>query len=170
MGKIAKDKYVNVAYAKVTMSAPNVLTFQPFQFAVGVFQGVAIVVHRILYYPLGATLREMVAATEDLDMAVTTSSRLTSIYDVSEPGVVDRCGILCIGVPVANMHLPIITDWTALPMGGKIIAPNPLFIALETSGFTAAGEMRVQMDFTFVELTPGDYIELIQSQLPANIL
>ncbi|MBA7702495.1 hypothetical protein ES703_111264 [subsurface metagenome] len=169
MAKVAKDKYSNVAFGRVTMGAPNVLTFEPIRFAVGVFQGVAIVVHRLSYFPWHATLRELVAATDAFTMGLVSSNRILNLYDISDPAIIDRHDVVGIGVAVENIELPIISDFTTMPEQGRILAPNPLYLAMMTQGFVAAGSGHVQIDFSFVELADKDYIELIQSQLPANL-
>jgi len=164
-----RDEYSNVAYASITMSAANALTFAPIRMAVGIFQGVGIVVHKILYIPTVPTIREIVAATDSLVMAFCTSDSLTAIDDVIQPAIIDVITLAGIGTNVEIMKTPIVSDFTTLPGGGKIIPANPLFLALFSAGFTAAGVIRAQIDFTYIELADKDYIELIQSQLPANI-
>ncbi len=169
MAKVKRDQYTNVAYASCLMSAADTLSFELVQFAVGIFQGVGILIHRVLYYPVGSSLRQIVAASDSLTIALTTSNRLTSIDDVTEPAVIDRQAIIGIGAGVEPVYLPMISDWTNLPGGGKIFPANPLYLGVTTAGFTSAAKVFVEIQFTFVELADKDYIELIQSQLPANI-
>lgn len=165
----AKDAYSNVAFGEVTCSAANTLTFSAIQLAVGTFQGVALILHRILYYPTVATLRELVGATDDLAMGLTGSNRLDAIAEISDPSVIDRRGVVGVGVAVEPWSLPIVSDFSRLPGGGKIMTANPLYAAVDSTGFVAAASLLMQLDFTFLELADKDYIELIQAQLPANI-
>jgi hypothetical protein len=44
-----------------------------------------------------------------------------------------------------------------------------LYLAAMSSGFVGAGIIKAQLDFTFVELSDRDYLELIQAQFPGNI-
>ncbi|GAI58496.1 unnamed protein product, partial [marine sediment metagenome] len=44
-----------------------------------------------------------------------------------------------------------------------------LFAAMTSLGAAAECIMFVQLEFTFIELADKDYIELIQSMLPANL-
>lgn len=169
MAQVKPDKFANVAYADVSSSAIDTLTFEPIRFAVGIFQGVGLILHRILYYPSMGALRELVAATDALQMALTTSNRLTSIVDVSESAIIDRRSLAGIGVAVDSIELPFISDFTGLPGGGKILPSNPFFAAVKTAGAAAPSRVYFQLDFTFVELADKDYIELIQSMLPSNI-
>ncbi len=169
MAKVTKDKYANVAFGGVVQTALDTLTFSPIQLAVGIFQGIALCLHRVLYYPTIGVLRELVAATDALEMAMCTSNRVDALYDVAEPAIIDVKTIVCGGIPTEPYVVPYISDLTTLPGGGRIIAANPLYFGVNTQGFTAVAHVIVQLDFTFVELTDADYIELIQSQLAANI-
>lgn len=169
MGKMRLDEFINVAYAYVVQSAINTLTFAQIRMATGIFQGVAMVLHRVKYRPSTRTVRELVAVTDSWQFALTTSNRLVDIADVSEPAVIDVVQRTCVGVPVADMDLPIVSDFTSLPSMGKIIPCNPLFVGIQTAGYATPGSLFIELEFTFKELADKDYIELIQSQLPANI-
>lgn len=164
-----KDAYANKAYGTVTCSAPNTLTFSAIQLAVGLFQGIAMLLHRVQWMPDTTSIREMVAATDSLYLALTSSNRLTSITTVSEPAIIDQKRYVGIGAAVANVELPWVSDFTNLPGGGKLIAANPLYVGIFTGGAVAASTASVILDFTFVELSDRDYLELIQQQFPANL-
>jgi hypothetical protein len=161
--------YSNRAYGEVTMSAANTLTFAAIQMAVGMFQGIAMLIHRINWRPAITTMREMIAATDSLQFAITSSNRLTSIVDVSEPAIIDQMHFIGIGANTALEKEPYVTDWSQLPGGGKLIPANPLFIAANSGGFGAAGTVRAEILFTFVSLADRDYLELIQGLFPSNI-
>lgn len=164
-----RDTYANVGFGYVLMSAANTLTFAQIQFAVGIFQGVALLLHRILWYPSNTLCRELVAATDQCEFAITTSNRLSAIVDTSEPAVVALHRFIGIGAGVERFSLPIITDFTQLPGGGKLMPANPVYVGLGSTGFAAAVFLRCVLEFTFLELTSQDYLELIQAQYPANI-
>lgn len=164
-----RDQYANIGYGVVTMSAANALTFSQIQFAVGLFQGIAILLHRVLWRPTSTSIRELVAASDALYLALTTSNRLANIVDLSEPAIVAALSLIGKGVATENQELPLISDFTMLPGGGKLIPANPIYVAAFTEGAAAASSIRCQMEFTFVELSAADYLELIQSQYPANI-
>lgn len=164
-----KDAYANVAYGSVTHSAANTLTFSQIQFAVGLFQGVAILLHRILWYPGAATIREIVAVTDDLQMALVTSNKISAILDLREPAVIAAKRIVGVGTAVEPRELPLVTDFCLLPGGGKLMPANPVYLASASNGFAAVQNVTICMEFTFLELQASDYLELIQSQYPANV-
>lgn len=167
--KVNKDTYSNIAIAQVTASAANTLTFAQIIFGVGLFQGVALLVHRVNWYPHSTTLRELVAATDALFMALTTSNKLTSIEDVLDPSIIALRSRISVGAATADWDLPLVTDFTSLPGGGKLVPANPMFIAIKQSGAAAAGLIRATMDFTFVSLDSDAYLELLQSMFPVQV-
>jgi hypothetical protein len=170
MGKSAiTDKYSNVAFATVTLSAANTLTFNQILMGTGVFAGVALLINRILWNPTVTSLREIVAATDDLTMALVSSNRLATIFDATDPSVLAQKRLVGIGVAVERYELPLISDFSTLPGGGKLIPASPLWMAGHTSGAAAASVIRCQLDFTFIQLEAADYLELMQSTYPANV-
>lgn len=164
-----KDTYSNIALASVTLSAANTITFSQLQTSVGLFQGVAMLLHRVLWYPASAATREIVASTDQLNMAITVSNRLTSLADVTDPSIVALKQIIGIAANVEKAELPLLSDFTTLPMGGKLIPANPLFIGAASAGFAAACVVRAQLDFSFVQLSDSDYLELLQSMYPIQV-
>jgi hypothetical protein len=167
--KAKKDTYSNVAFQAMAMSAANTLTFAQITLAVGLFQGIAMLLSRVKWQPSEATCREMVANSDLLVMALTSSNRLTTLTAMNDPAMLAYEEIVGIGASVEPWRLPIITDFSTLPGGGKLIAANPIFLAAMTGGFVAAATIRCQLDFTFLTLSDQDYLELIQAQFPANV-
>lgn len=163
------DQFANVAFGDVLMSAANTLTFEQIQMAVGLFQGIAMVIHRVLWLPTATSVRELVAATDTLTLAITTTNRLSSISDITDPAIIAYLSLVGIGANTEPIKLPLESDFTSLPGGGKIVAANPLYIGMNTAGAAAASRTRCQLDFTFLTLADRDYLELLQAQFPANI-
>jgi len=163
------DRYANVAFGSVTESATNTLTFAQILMGVGLFQGVALLLHRVAWHPSAAALRELVAASDSMDVALTTSNRLAAIYDVNDPAIIAQCRLICIAAAVGSYEVPFYSDFTGLPGGGKLIPANPLWIGAKMSGAAAAATIRCQLEFTFVQLDDKDYLELLQAMYPANI-
>lgn len=164
-----RDTYSNTALASVVIAVADTLTFSQINMAVGMFQGVALLLHRILWWPSMAACRQIVAASDNMHMALTTSNRLTSIQDITDPAIVAMSAVVGIGVAVERYELPIISSFQELPGGGKLIPANPLFLAADTSGFSAGVTINAQLDFSFLSLSDADYLELLQSIYPVNI-
>lgn len=164
-----KDAYANSAYGYVLQTAINTLTFAQIMMGTGLFEGRALCLHRIKYFPLESGLRELVAATDALTLAITTTNRLTALSNISDPSIIDRVSRTCIAANIEPMDTPIISDFTMLPMGGRLIPANPLYLAINCGGFAAVCSCRAELEFTFVDMTSSDYLELLQSMYPANI-
>ena len=139
MGKVTADKFANVAFADITQSAINTLGLEPVRFAVGIFQGVGLIIHRILYYPTSATARQVVGATDNISFGLTTTDAITAIDDITQPSIIDRHTLLGVGVNVEPVKIPFITDWTQLPGGGRILPANPIYLALDSGGLATVG-------------------------------
>lgn len=163
------DKYANKAYGHVLMSGANTLTFEQMLFGVGLFEGKALLIHSLGWYPTPTALREIVAATDQLQLALTTSNRLTGITDVAEPAIVAQLSIIGVGVGTEPYVRPLRQDFTSFPGGGLLVPANPLYVGMMTGGFAAAAEARLEMRFTFIDLDSDAYLELLQSLFPANI-
>jgi len=166
--KVRFDQYANKAVALVTMSAANTLTFEQIRFGVGTFQGVGLLIHRVEYVLSAASIRELVASTDSLAMAVTRSDDYTSL-DAVDPGMIAVKFVTGLAANVETMINPLVTDYSELPGGGLIVPANPIYVGLTTAGAAAASAVRVIIYFTFLQLADKDYIELIQSMLPVNM-
>lgn len=169
MAKLTGERFANVAYGNVTMSAANTLTFAQIVMGVGIFQKTAMILHRLEWFPTWASLKEIVAATDYLTFALVTSNRLSAISDITDPAVIVRRSIYGIGVAVEPAHLPIVTDFGSMPSGGILMSPNPLYVAAITSGAAAASQVTMKMWFTFIEMSDAEYLELLQTTYPANV-
>lgn len=164
-----KDSFANVAFGVVTQSAANTMTFAQIQVAVGLFQGVAVLLHRVLWYPDAALIREIVAATDSFYFALTVSNRVAAINDATDPSIIAMKWLIGIAANIEQQELPYVSDFSSLPMGGRLIPANPLFVACHSAGAAAARTLRVQLDFTFVTLADADYLELLQSMYPVSV-
>jgi hypothetical protein len=168
MAKQAMDQFANKAIVHIIMDGANTVTFAPFTFGVGLFQGIGMIIHRIEYRPTPATCREIAAATDAFNLAVVNTNKLDSLT-ADDPSIMDVQTIIGMGAGVEQVHTPIISDFTSLPGGGLIVPANPMFVGMGSSGFVAAGEADVRMWFTFRQLADKDYLELLQSTFPANL-
>jgi len=166
--KRSRDTYVNRALATVNMTAANVETFEQIRFAVGLYQGVAVLIHKIEYHPTIATCRELVGAADHLAVGLTNTDQLTSLNPV-DPRVLGAISITCIAANVEPIRPPIILDFTDLPQGGIIIPANPLYLGMDTAGFANPGSCSIIIYFTFKQLSDAEYVELLQTVFQANI-
>jgi len=172
MAKAKIDTYPNKALERVTETAANTLTFQEVNFAAGVFQRIALVIHRVVYSISEVAWDNLVDNTDTVFVALTVSNGINDLA-MTHPEIVDSVklsgfssGTPATGLPLLDM---VIHDLSGLPGGGWIIPASPVYIAMDSGGIGAALNCDVEIDFTFIELADADYIELVQSRIKANV-
>lgn len=172
MAKKRLDVYPNRLIKNVTMGAANTLTFEQIRFGVGLFSGVALIIHRVEYFPALATVRELVAVADNLQFGLSNRSDLNSLNPINL-NILDHNRIvpMMVGavVSLSLEHYPVVKDFSVLPGGGLIIPTNPLFLGIMSTGFTGAAEVDIVLYYTFKQMTDSDYLELVQGMLPADI-
>lgn len=166
--KASKDKFSQRTFVDITMSAANTLTFKKIDFAVGLFQGVALKLHKIEYHPTLASYRELAANTDSFFIGLTLRNTLTAL-DPTDLSVIDSRGLIGMGAGVEPLTRPIVTDFTTLPEGGMLTLANPLYAAMITTGAAAASQCRIVIHYSFLSLAAGESMELLQTLLPGNV-
>lgn len=162
------EMFANRALVSMTMSAANTLTYSQVRFTTGLVEKIALVVHRIDWIPTSASLKEIVASTDLAQLALTLSSSPTSLSP-SDQRVIAMMEIVGIGVAVERYITPLTMDFSMFPGGGIIIPPNPIYLAMSTSGAAGASGFNACIWFSYRQLSDADYLELIQTLLPQNI-
>lgn len=154
------------------MSAANTLTFAQIQFGVGLFQGVAAVVHRLEWFLPLAQLTEIAAGTDEVELALCNRDDLANL-DPDNQSVLSKKALTGIttGAVVSEwiQEQPLVNEFSDMPGGGLIIPANPIYVGMDTVGFAAAGICDLVFYLTFRQLTDAEYVELIQTIMPANI-
>ncbi len=172
MAKAKADRFVNRAIQRVTMSAANTLTFQQVNFAAGIFQGVAVLLHRVIFHVGATAWRELVGLTDSFAVALTVSQQIADLNMTNAEVIIRRqfiCTIVGAVVSMVQRQEEVEVDLSNLPGGGILIPANPIFVAMISANLTTPGVCDCEMLFTFKELADADYIELIQSRVQANI-
>lgn len=157
------DVFANKAYATVTESGANTLTFSEIQTNVSVFEKMAWIIHRIEWYLSYATQALLIDAADTLQLALTASQSISSLA-LNSPSVIDlyeQYKFLATAVGYHFSEMPIIRDFTALPGGGLIVAPRPLYIAAKGTGLASAATGSCRFYFTVKQLKADEYLELV---------
>lgn len=165
VGKIS-DKFVNVARISITESAANTLTFNQIQTGVAIFEKVAWVIHRILWFPTNTTISLLTAAADQLTMALTTSDQLTSLA-TDQAGVIaqKRLQRIDFGTAASGQmyEVPLESDFSTLPSGGLIVPTAPLYGACVGVSLGSAITFTARVYFTYKTLKAEEYWELVES-------
>lgn len=161
---MAKDKYVNKAFAQVTESAANTLTFSQLSTGGQLFQKKAWIINRIEWF---WTARAVLAATADYLQAALTSSNKMVGLGLDDPAVIDmmewHCLLTGTGGNLDMYEQPSIRDFTNLPGGGLIIPGYPIFIAANGASLASAQTVSARIYFTLIDLKADEYIELVEA-------
>lgn len=163
-----KDFYANMAYIAVTESAANTLTTQKLESGYSVLGNRGWVIHRIDYY-IGDSLSQCAdngdtfvfgICTQPSTAYTTWSVGLASVIDFNQEVYYEQ------GTPANFLYMDyrVIRDFTELPGGGLIVAPNPLYLATKGTGLAAAGAIQARIFFSEIDLDADMYRELFQAR------
>jgi len=157
--------YADKFYGEVTESAANTLTFQEIQTNVSIMEKWAWILHRLEWSMDLATYDEVAAVGDELDMALTTSNRITALQ-ASDAAVLDIAQQMIVvetAVGVQRELLPLIRDFSTLPGGGLIIPPRPLYVAVKGTSLANAARVWCRGYFTPVAMKGEDYYNLLDA-------
>lgn len=156
MSKI-KDVYVNLAYGTVTETGANTLTYSEIQTSVSIFEKLAWIISRIEWYIPLATRALIVASPDKFTMALTATNALTGL-SLAHAGVIDLfewgTGDVIPGHPIAR-------DFSGMGGGGRIVAPRPLYLALQGDSVAGAGTVSARIFFRQLSMSAEEYIEMV---------
>lgn len=165
-GKSLSDAYSNLAAIGFTMSAANTLTFEKFDFPVSVMDKVGLLISRIEYFFM--VLAELNSSGDYAVGAITVSRNTPSLIDIEDPTLIDSARVMRFDLGAAASGFfydePIIRDLSTLPGGGLLVAPNPLYVAMNSVGAANPMALSVRMYYTLKELKPDEYWQLVESR------
>lgn len=156
------DKFANKFFGTVTESAANTLTFKEIQTNVDIMTKRAWVLHRLEWSLLSAEIVKIAADDDTIEAALVSSDKITAL-GLDNPAVIDR---LDIGRFIATsggqlVFKPFVRDFAALPGGGLIITPRPLFVAVKGTSLASALTVSCRGYYTSMELSADEYLELV---------
>lgn len=166
MAKSSTDKYANVA-AKVHLQAvTDALEFAKIDFPFSIMDKVGILIHRVEWVP--TSIGNLNSSGDTLVGALTTSNTLTDVTDPTDPQVIQyiRWRRLDIGTAASGLIYmdPYIVDYSDLPGGGILVAPSPLYLAVDSQGAAAACQINMRFFYTYLSLSSEDYWQLVESR------
>jgi len=160
------DSYANYAALKVTESAANTQTSAKFAFPFSIMDKTALIVNRIEYW--WQNQGDLNSSGDYSTAALTVGASVVDITNQADPIIVDTARILRIdyGAAASGMMytMPLIKDFSALPGGGLLIAPSPLYVMIQSVGAAAALAVWIKMFYTSVSLSSDEYWELVESR------
>lgn len=163
---MAKELYSQIGYLQVVESAANTLTFNGLSVFSNVLGQKGMLLHRIEYYLPPATIDLLAADNDALLFGMSGTNTLTSItldnaevYDYSDLKV-NEFGTGANVLLINGVH---IKDYGNLPGGGKLVPADRLYAWCKGENLNSAATVNARFDFTILDLSAQDYLELAQS-------
>jgi len=161
------DSYANMAALSMTEAGANTQTTTKFAFPFSIMDKMALIIHRLEYdfTNLGTALG---AAADRLYLGIACAATISSPADPTDPLLLDAMRVTRYDFGTAGsaemIAQPFTKDFTNLPGGGLLVAPNPLYGLIQGSGAAAAGTGTIRLYYTYMELSADDYWQLVESR------
>lgn len=163
--KLSIDSRPNLAAIQATESAANTLTYAQFAFPFSIMDKVALVIHRVEYFP---NLALLVGQADSTLVGVIAAKAIDDPTDQSDPVLLDSVQFARYdGGTAATFVLdrkPFVKDFSSLPGGGILVAPNPLTVFIKSLSLASANSAWVRMYYTYMKLTTEEYWQLVESR------
>ena len=160
------DKFANIANLEITESGANTLTFQELKTGAGIFEKMAMVIHRIEYMTTGVVWNLPTDGADALNCALVTSNQITTLAK-DKAQVIDLLKVVAMtaGTPANKiiLALPIVPDLASLPGGGLIVPATNLYGAALGVSVASASYWRMTLYFTYKELKGEEFWELVEA-------
>lgn len=164
--KMKTDTFANLAAVNPIESVAGTAAFLKFAFPFSIMDKMGLVINRIEYWP--GTLNALNSSTDFVLFGLSISSAITDLSDQSNPAIVDsgRMQRLDIGTAASGILVeePLIKDFSSLPGGGLLVAPNPLYGFVQSSGASSVMNAWIKLFYTYMELSADEYWQLVESR------
>ena len=159
-----EDRYSNLLSANVLESAAGTITFQEIVTGISLGQGIGMLIDQIDYYPSGSGLELLVATLDQMQLAWTVNTSLSSL-NPDTSGVIHTISIHTgapIGTPASNGR-PIILPLQYQFFPAMIVASPRLYFACVGTNLAAVFSARSRLYFRYVSLSSQEYLELAEA-------
>lgn len=167
MAQTGKIDFVNLAVINCLMSAANTITWQKLDTGLPLFEKRAWIIHSIEYRFAVSTLADLDTDADWVRAALAVNDSLTVIESDAQQLIDELFYMRTDAGTAANAWFheqPVIHDFSNLPGRGLIVAPTYLFLGMDSSGMTVAGNVIVKIRYTEMPLKPADYWQLVEAQ------
>jgi hypothetical protein len=163
---LVQDEYPNVAYAALTQSAANDLSFERIDTSISVHDKIGWELLSAEYI-FSTNIIELMTATGDyinfgLILDNTTSAVTYDDRNVVDYNRIDRndCGAAADNVIFLN-HLPIKRNFIMEFGGPLLVLPVRLYMYIKTNGLASAATIKVRIYYKLKSLDDRDYSEIV---------
>lgn len=160
------DQYANVAAISIVETGADILTAAKFAFPFSIMDKVGLLISRIEYW--FNSLGQLNSTTDYTAMALTVAATVADITNMADPLIVDSMRAIRADIGTASSGLllfqPFTRDFSTLPGGGLLVAPNPLYAVMKGLGEGGASSGWMRMYYTYMTLQDADYWQLVESR------
>lgn len=164
--KAGNDQYANIAAAAAIETAAGTAAYARFAFPYSVTDKVALLISRIEYW--FGNLNQLNSALDYVIGGLTVSNTVSDLTNQADPAIVDSNRLIRIDIGTAAtgmlFYQPTVKDFSALPGGGILIAPAPLYAVCQSSNAGGVMNCWVKLFYTYKELAVNEYWELVESR------
>lgn len=160
------DQYANIAAVQVAEASAGTAAYTKFAFPFSIMDKMALIINRVEY--VFSSLTQLNSGGDYVLMALTVSNAITSLLSLNDPLILDTSRIDRYDIGTAASGLfrdsPVIRDFSDLPGGGLLVAPNPLYAGIISAGASGVMGGWVRMYYTYMELNTDEYWQLVESR------
>lgn len=163
--KKSGDNWAQLAALQVTEASAGTAKYEKFAFPFSIMDKMALVINRIEYI-FGLT--QLNGGGDYVIMGLTVSNTISSLLTLSDPQIIDQTRVdrYDFGTPAsaALRDSPSIRDFSTLPGGGILVAPNPLYGVIISAGASAAMSGWIRLYYTYLEMNTDEYWQLVEAR------
>jgi len=159
--------FVDKAIITLTQSGANALTFEQLHFGLSIKDKYGLIIRKIEFAIAQGTVSLMTATADAVSCALVRSNTITDL-SLSQPQVIDRADFVRMDFGTAGSAQfwespPLVRDFTNMPGGGLIVPPDPIYVAMDSSGLASAGTLTTRIFYNLAQLKPEEYWQLVES-------
>lgn len=160
------DQFANIAALSVAETVAGTLASSKFQFPFSIMDKMGLLISRIEYWLMA--LGNLNSANDYAIVGLAAASTLVDPTNQADPSMIDsaRSQRIDFGAAASGILLeqPYVKDFSNLPGGGLLVAPNPLYGFIIGVGAAASVSAWIKVFYTYMELAADEYWQLVESR------
>lgn len=164
--KKATDLWAQIAAVQVTEASAGTAAYTKFNFPFSIMDKMGIIISRIEY--IFSSLTQLNSGGDYVLMGLAVANTVASLLAANDPQILDTHRVdrydFGTAASAAFRDSPVVRDFSQLPGGGLLVAPNPLYGVIISSGASGVMGGWVRMYYTYTELATDEYWQLVESR------
>lgn len=160
------DQFANIAAVEVTEAVAGTIAYAKFAFPFSIMDKMALLISRIEYW--FGSLPSLNSGGDYVAAGIIAGNSILDPFNQADPLLIDSARILRLDYGTAAsgevVDQPRVKDFSRLPGGGILVAPNPLSAFVRAVNAGAAMSCWVKVFYTYMELGTEEYWQLVESR------